>query len=80
MQHGGLFRVLTHEEFPADEYSVNGFPVAVNRCVYIDRVEIDRECSIPVSWRKDWNAQGNKLARVPRVIPAANGCAYWFDV
>jgi hypothetical protein len=80
IQHGGLFRVLTHTEHAADEYSATGLPYAVNMCVYIGRLVIDRVCDIPVSWRKDWNAQGNELARVPRVIPAANGCAYWFDV
>lgn len=63
-QHGGVFAVREAYCLLAEHSQTKGEPIMVNRCEFIADHDsrAGRGCSIPMSWRHDWNAQGNRLA------------------
>lgn len=63
LAHGGRFIVREHR--------ISREGVAVNICDFLGDHPTYGPCTIPVSWRKRWNEQGNKLASVSRVISNA---------
>lgn len=67
ISHGGLFRVREVIVSQAHEIDERGVTHA-NICDFLGDAHPDMECSIPVAWRKDWNQQGNSLAKVAVIV------------